>query len=58
MNEKKPLRYLWITVSFLFSCSQQNTSENKSEISMETISMITFVLVGIAILAAYPRKKK
>ncbi|MBL3546514.1 MULTISPECIES: hypothetical protein [Chryseobacterium] len=58
MNEKTLLGYLLITVSLLFSCSPEHTSENKSGISMETISIITFVLVGIAILAAYPYKKK
>ncbi|AZA84191.1 hypothetical protein C1637_17055 [Chryseobacterium lactis] len=58
MIEKTPAGYLLALLLFFSSCSQESSSSNKSGISMETISVITFVIVGIAILAVYYTTKK
>lgn len=49
---------LLMTVLFFFSCHKQNTSQVKSEASIETISIITFLTMGIAIGAAYTLKRR
>ncbi|WP_185117558.1 hypothetical protein [Chryseobacterium sp. PMSZPI] len=48
---------LFMTVLFFFSCEKEST-QAKSKISIETISIITFAIVGIAILAVYFTTKK
>lgn len=48
---------LLITVLFFFSCEKENT-QMKSGISIETISMITVLTMGVAILVAYSYKRR
>ncbi|MEY8761836.1 hypothetical protein [Chryseobacterium tongliaoense] len=49
---------LLMTVLFFFSCDKKNTSQVKSETSIETISIITALTMGIAIAAAYTVKRR
>ncbi|VEH21316.1 Uncharacterised protein [Chryseobacterium nakagawai] len=48
---------LLMTVLFFYSCEKENT-QMKSGISIETISMITVLTMGIAILVAYSYKRR
>ncbi|MCJ7932357.1 MAG: hypothetical protein MUW56_01660 [Chryseobacterium sp.] len=48
---------LFMAVLFFFSCEKENT-QMKSEISIETISIITCVTLGVAILVAYTYKRR
>ncbi|MEG0925069.1 hypothetical protein SAMN05421768_101330 [Chryseobacterium joostei] len=48
---------LLMTVLFFFSCEKENT-QMKSGISIETISMITVLIMGVAILVAYSYKRR
>ncbi|SIS64135.1 hypothetical protein SAMN05421786_101688 [Chryseobacterium ureilyticum] len=48
---------LLMTVLFFFSCEKENT-QMKSGISIETISMITVLTMGVAILVAYSYKRR
>lgn len=48
---------LLMTVLFFFSCEKENT-QMKSGISLEMISMITVLTMGVAILVAYSYKRR
>ncbi|WP_238555097.1 hypothetical protein [Chryseobacterium sp. P1-3] len=48
---------LLMTVLFFYSCEKENT-QMKSGISIETISMITVLTMGVAILIAYTYKRR
>lgn len=48
---------LLLTVLFFYSCEKENT-QMKSGISLETISMITVLTMGVAILVAYSYKRR
>ncbi|MGU3377089.1 hypothetical protein [Chryseobacterium sp. M5A1_1a] len=48
---------LLMTVLFFFSCEKENT-QVKSGTSIETISMITVLIMGVAILVAYSYKRR
>lgn len=48
---------LLMTVLFFYSCEKENT-QMKSGISIETISMITVLIMGVAILVAYSYKRR
>ncbi|SDI83266.1 MULTISPECIES: hypothetical protein [unclassified Chryseobacterium] len=48
---------LLLTVLFFYSCEKENT-QMKSGISIETISMITVLTMGVAILVAYSYKRR
>lgn len=48
---------LFMTLLFFFSCEKENT-QMKSGISIETISIITVVTMGVAILVAYSFKRR
>ncbi|MDG4651405.1 hypothetical protein V2E39_20060 [Chryseobacterium arthrosphaerae] len=48
---------LLMTVLFFYSCEKENT-QMKSGISIETISMITVLTMGVAILVAYSYKRR
>lgn len=48
---------LLLTVLFFFSCEKENT-QMKSGISIETISIITVLSMGVAILIAYTYKRR
>jgi hypothetical protein len=48
---------LLMTVLFFFSCEKENT-QMKSEISIETISIITCLTMGVAILVAYSYRRR
>ncbi|AVK73263.1 hypothetical protein EGY07_07010 [Chryseobacterium indologenes] len=58
MFEKIPRGYLLLAILSLFSCSPRTTTADKGSISIETISIITFVIVGISILMVYYTTKK
>ncbi|WP_167024941.1 hypothetical protein [Chryseobacterium sp. Tr-659] len=57
MIKKLFLSCLFLTVLFFYSCEKENT-QMKSGISIETISIITVLTVGIAILIAYSFKRR
>ncbi len=57
MNKKLLSACLLMTVLFFFSCEKENT-QMKSGISIETISIITCVTMGLAILLAYTVKRR
>ncbi|WP_185151275.1 hypothetical protein [Chryseobacterium viscerum] len=57
MNKKLLSICLLMTVLFFFSCEKENT-QMKSGISIETISIITCVTMGVAILVAYSFKRR
>jgi hypothetical protein len=46
-----------MTLLFFYSCEKENT-QMKSGISIETISIITVVTMGVAILVAYSFKRR
>ena len=48
---------LLLTVLFFYSCEKENT-QMKSGISLETISMITVLTMGAAVLVAYSYKRR
>ncbi|MFC4382290.1 MULTISPECIES: hypothetical protein [Chryseobacterium] len=48
---------LLLAVLFFYSCEKENT-QMKSGISLETISMITVLTMGVAILVAYSYKRR
>ncbi|UHO39831.1 hypothetical protein H5J24_07220 [Chryseobacterium capnotolerans] len=48
---------LLLAVLFFYSCEKENT-QMKSGISIETISMITVLTMGVAILVAYSYKRR
>lgn len=48
---------LLLAVLFFYSCEKENT-QMKSGISLETISMITVLTMGLAILVAYSYKRR
>ncbi|CAM3108081.1 hypothetical protein CHFL109739_17220 [Chryseobacterium flavum] len=48
---------LLMTVLFFYSCEKENT-QMKSGISIETISIITVLTMGVAILVAYSYKRR
>ncbi|MCT2406396.1 hypothetical protein NZD88_02355 [Chryseobacterium antibioticum] len=51
---------LFMTVVFLTSCDQyRDTSQTKdSEISIKTVSMVTFGTMAIALLVAYSYRRR
>ncbi|MGN7863449.1 hypothetical protein [Chryseobacterium sp.] len=57
MIKKLLLGCLLMTVLFFYSCEKENT-QMKSGISIETISMITVLTMGVAILVAYSYKRR
>jgi hypothetical protein len=57
MTKKLLSGCLFIAVLFFFSCEKENT-QMKSGISIETISIITCVTMGAAILLAYSFKRR
>lgn len=48
---------LFMAVLFFYSCEKENT-QMKSGISIETISMITVLTMGVAVLVAYSYKRR
>ncbi len=48
---------LLMTALFLYSCNK-NTTQASSETSIEIISMITVLTMGVAILIAYTFKRR
>ncbi|MDR2238301.1 MAG: hypothetical protein LBE92_19425 [Chryseobacterium sp.] len=59
MAKKLLSECLLIAALFFFSCEKLSASQmNESEISIKTISMITFLGMGVAILIAYRYKKR
>ncbi|PXW16093.1 MULTISPECIES: hypothetical protein [Chryseobacterium] len=57
MDKKLLSVCLFMTLLFFSSCEKENT-QIKSGISLETISMITVLTMGIAILIAYSFKRR
>ncbi|SEH33744.1 hypothetical protein SAMN05421593_2434 [Chryseobacterium culicis] len=57
MNKKLLSVGLFMTLLFFFSCEKENP-QIKSGISIETISIITCVTMGLAILLAYTVKRR
>ncbi|WP_165790548.1 hypothetical protein [Chryseobacterium sp. MYb7] len=57
MNKKLLSACLLMTLLFFFSCEKENP-QIKSGISIETISIITCVTMGLAILLAYTVKRR
>ncbi|WP_336963166.1 hypothetical protein [Chryseobacterium contaminans] len=57
MIRKLLLGCLLLAVLFFYSCEKENT-QMKSGISLETISMITVLTMGLAILVAYSYKRR
>lgn len=60
MIKKLLLSCLFVTAVFLSSCSKdQNTSSAKdSEISIKTVSMVTFGAMAVALLVAYSYRRR
>ncbi|WP_139785423.1 hypothetical protein [Chryseobacterium phocaeense] len=60
MIKKLLLSCLLMTAVFLSSCSKdQNTSSAKdSEISIKTVSMVTFGAMAVALLVAYSYRRR
>ncbi|KPE52635.1 hypothetical protein [Chryseobacterium indologenes] len=59
MTKKLLFGCLLMTALFFFSCDRPAPSPmNRSEASIETVSMITFLAMGIAIFIAYSYKKR
>ncbi|MDQ0064364.1 hypothetical protein J2T03_000247 [Chryseobacterium lathyri] len=60
MIKKLLLGCLFMTVVFLSSCEKDhNTSQtNNSEVSIKTVSMVTFGTMAIALLVAYSSRRR
>lgn len=60
MIKKLLLGCLFMTVVFLSSCDKShNTSQTKdSEISIKTVSMVTFATMAVALLVAYSYRRR
>lgn len=60
MNKKLLLSCLFLTVVFLSSCDKHdNASQTKgSEVSIKTVSMVTFVTMCIALVVAYSYRRR
>lgn len=61
-NKQKPMKkkllfnYLLMTAFFLYSCGKEYTT--KSDISIKTVSIVTFIFGGIAMLIVFTSKKR
>jgi len=60
MIKKLFLSCLFMTVMFLSSCEKDyNTSQtNNSEVSIKTVSMVTFGTMAVALLVAYSSRRR
>lgn len=60
MIKKLLLGCLFMTVVFLSSCDKSiNASQTQeSDISIKTVSMVTFVTMGIALVVAYSYRRR
>ncbi|WP_167442947.1 hypothetical protein [Chryseobacterium piscium] len=56
MNKKLLFSYLLMIALFLYSCGKEYTT--KSDISIKTVSIITFIFGGIAMLIVFTSRKR
>ncbi|MDP9961708.1 hypothetical protein J2T04_003620 [Chryseobacterium lathyri] len=60
MIKKLLLGCLFMTVVFLSSCEKDHNASqtNNSEVSIKTVSMVTFGTMAIALLVAYSSRRR
>jgi len=59
MIKKLLLGCLFMTAVLLYSCDKyHNTTQNNEEVSIKTVSMVTFATMAIALLIAYSYKRR
>ncbi|WP_210150230.1 hypothetical protein [Chryseobacterium scophthalmum] len=56
MNKNLLFTYLLMMAFFLYSCGKEYTT--KSDISIKTVSIVTFIFGGIAMLIVFTSKKR